>query len=382
MSNFFKLTEEQKDIQQLVRQIAEKEIKPLAAELDEQERFPSETIKMLAELGILSIPYPEEYGGQGGDFLSFILAIEEIAKVCASTAAIVCSHFGVAMTCINLFGTKEQKEKYMPFITDGRVMGFSLTEANAGSDAQNTLTKAVKDGDNYIINGAKMFVSSGPVMDACIVVAVTGTDDRGKKEFTAFIVDKDTPGYSVGKHIHKMGIRGAGTSELVLQDVVVPATSILGKVGEGMKVALTSLDTGRICMGTQAIGIAQGALDVTYQYTKERVQFGKRISQFQNTQFKLADLQTRVDAGRLLLWRAALMKDAGEPFSKEAAMGKLYCSDLAMETTVECVQLHGGYGYTKEYPIERMMRDAKITQIYEGTNEIQKVVIARALGVR
>lgn len=379
--DFFKLTEDQRDIQKMVREIAQKSIRPLAAELDENERFPVETIQLLAETGILGLPYSSEYGGGDGDFLSFILAIEEIAKVCAATAAIVCSHFGVAMTCINTFGTEEQK-KYMPYITDGRIMGFALTEANAGSDAQASTTKAIKDGDNYRITGSKMFISSAPVMDAVILIAVTGEDAKGRKEFTAFLVDKDLPGYSVGKHIHKMGIRGANTAELVLEDVVVPSSAVLGEVGKGMQVALASLDTGRICMGTQAIGIAQGALDETYRYVSERVQFGKRLSQFQNTQFKLADLQTRVDAGRLLLWRAAMLKEEGEPFSKEAAMGKLYCSDLAMETTVECVQLHGGYGYTKEYPVERMMRDAKITQIYEGTNEIQKMVIARSLGVR
>jgi len=380
--DFFKLTEEQKDVQALARKIAQKEIKEIAAEIDEQERFPAENIRLLAETGILGIPYSEEYGGSDGDFMSFILAIEEVAKVCAATAAIMCSHFGVAMTCINTFGTEEQKQKYMQYITDGRIMGFALTEANAGSDAQNSTTRAVKDGDDYIINGAKMFISSAPVMDAVILVAVTGKDERGRKEFTAFIVDKDQPGYSVGKHIHKMGIRGANTAELVLQDVRVPSSCILGEVGKGMNVALNSLDTGRICMGTQAIGIAQGAMDESYRYVTERVQFGKRLSQFQNTQFKMADLQTRIDAGRLLAWRAAMLKDAGEPFSREAAMAKLYCSDLAMETTVECVQFHGGYGYTKEYPVERMMRDAKITQIYEGTNEIQKLVIARSLGVK
>ncbi len=381
--NFFRLTDEQKDIQALARDIAQKSIRPIAGEIDENERFPSEIIKLLAESGITGIPYAAQYGGSDGDFLSYILCIEEVAKVCASTAAALCSHFGVALNCINMFGTEEQKEKYMPYITDGRIMGFALTEAEAGSDAQNVTTKAVLDDQgNYHITGTKMFISSAPVMDACILIATTGTDEKGRKEFTAFLIDKDMPGYSVGKHIHKMGIRAAGTAELILDDVVVPKSAVLGEVNKGMAIALASLDTGRICMGAQATGIAQGAMDETYKYTSERVQFGKRISQFQNTQFKLADLQTRIDAGRLLCWRAAMLKDAGDPFSKEAAMAKLYCSDLAMETTVECVQLHGGYGYTKEYPVERMMRDAKITQIYEGTNEIQKMVIARSLGVK
>lgn len=260
-------------------------------------------------------------------------------------------------------------------------MGFALTEANAGSDSSGMLTTAVKDGDNYIINGAKMFISSAPANDFNIVIAVTGKNAKGRPEFTAFIIDKDTPGFSVGKPMNKLGIRGSLTAELIFEDCVVPQTQVLGTVGKGMKVALASLDAGRICMGTQALGIAQGALDETIRYVNERVQFGKRISQFQNTQFTLADLQTRVDAGRMLLWRAAKLKDMGKPFGTEAAMGKLYNSDLAMETTEKCLQFFGGYGYTKEYPIERMMRDAKITQIYEGTNEIQKMVIGRAIGV-
>lgn len=261
-------------------------------------------------------------------------------------------------------------------------MGFALTEANAGSDSSGMITTAVKDGDNYIINGAKMFISSAPANEFNIVVCVTGKNEKGRPVFTSFIIDADTPGFSVGNHIHKMGIRGSLTAELVFDNCVVPATQMLGKEGEGMKVALASLDAGRICMGAQACGIAQGALDETIKYVGERVQFGKRIGQFQNTQFTLADLQTRVDAGRMLLWRAAKLKDMGKPFSTEAAMGKLYNSDLAMETTEKCLQFFGGYGYTKEYPIERMMRDAKITQIYEGTNEIQKMVIGRAIGVK
>ena len=285
------------------------------------------------------------------------------------------------MYCIELFGTKEQKEHYMPLMAQGHLMGFALTEANAGSDSSGMLTTAVKDGDNYIINGAKMFISSAPANDFNIVIAVTGKNAKGRPEFTAFIIDKDTPGFSVGKPMNKLGIRGSLTAELIFEDCVVPQTQVLGTVGKGMKVALASLDAGRICMGTQALGIAQGALDETIRYVNERVQFGKRISQFQNTQFTLADLQTRVDAGRMLLWRAAKLKDMGKPFGTEAAMGKLYNSDLAMETTEKCLQFFGGYGYTKEYPIERMMRDAKITQIYEGTNEIQKMVIGRAIGV-
>lgn len=375
------LTKQQLMVKELTHKIAEEQIKPIAAEIDEKEIFPRESIDVLARAGILGCPYPEELGGSGMDFLSFVLAIEEIAKVCGSTASIVCTHAGVSMYCIELFGTKEQKERYMPLMAQGHLMGFALTEANAGSDSSGMLTTAVKDGSNYIINGAKMFISSAPANDFNIVVAVTGKNAKGRPEFTAFIIDKDTPGFSVGKPVNKLGIRGSLTAELIFEDCVVSETQVLGTIGKGMKVALASLDAGRICMGTQALGIAQGAIDETIQYVNERVQLRKRISQFQNTQFTLADLQTKVDAGRMLLWRAAKLKDMGKPFGTEAAMGKLYNSDLAMETTVKCLQFFGGYGYTKEYPIERMLRDAKITQIYEGTNEIQKMVIGRAVGL-
>lgn len=378
----FQLTEEQQMIQELARTLAQEQIKPIASEIDENERFPRESIDLLAEAGILGCAYPEEYGGTGMDFMSFILAMEEIAKVCGSTASIVSTHAGVSMYCIELYGTEEQKKHYMPLMAQGRLMGFAMTEADAGSDANGMATKAIREGDNYVINGTKMFISSAPANDFHIIIAVTGKDEKDRKQFTAFIVDKDTPGVSVSPHIHKMGIRGSLTAEVILEDCVVSAGQILGKEGEGMKVALASLDAGRISMGAQALGIAQGALDETIKYVGERVQFGKRISQFQNTQFTLADFQTKVDAGRLLLWRAAMLKDAGLPFGKEAAMGKLYNSDLAMQVTTECVQLFGGYGYTREYPIERMMRDAKITQIYEGTNQIQKMVISRAIGVK
>lgn len=379
--NYFQLTEDQKMIKDLARDLAQKKFKTIAAEIDEEERFPAENIKDLAEAGILGCWLPEEYGGAGLDFLSFILANEEVAKVCGATSSIISTHC-VSMTCLNLFGTEEQKQKYLPLMAEGHLMGFALTEPNAGSDASGMTTKAEKVDGGWVLNGAKMFISSAPANDFHIVIAVTGTNERGGKEFTAFIVDKDAPGFSVGKHIHKMGIRGAQTAEIVFEDCKVADSQVLGQVGKGMKVALASLDTGRICMGTQALGIAQGALDETYRYVSERMQFGKRLSQFQDVQFGLANLQTKVDAGRLLLWRAAMLKDAGEPFGTEAAMGKLYNSDVAMEVTTECVQYHGGYGYSREYPMERMMRDAKITQIYEGANAIQKMVIARALGVK
>ena len=380
MSEYF-LTKQQLMVKKLAAKIAEEKIKPIAAEIDEQERFPRENIDILAKAGILGCHYPEALGGSGMDFMSFVLAIEEIAKVCGSTASIVCTHSGVSMHCIEMFGTKEQKEKYMPLMAQGHLMGFALTEANAGSDSSGMITTAVEEGDHYVVNGAKMFISSAPANDFNIVIAVTGKNAKGRPEFTALIIDADTPGFSVGKPVNKLGIRGSLTAELIFEDCIVPKTQVLGQVGKGMRVALASLDAGRICMGTQALGIAQGALDETIQYVNERVQFRKRIAQFQNTQFTLADLQARVNAGRMLLWSAAKLKDMGKPYGTEAAMGKLYNSDLAMETTVKCLQFFGGYGYTKEYAIERMMRDAKITQIYEGTNEIQKMVIGRAIGL-
>lgn len=378
----FQLTEEQMMIQELARDLAQKEMKPIAAAIDEEERFPRENIDLLGEAGILGCAYSEQYGGAGLDFMSFVLAMEEIAKVCGSTASIVSTHSGVSMYCMEQYGTEEQKQYYMPLMAEGHLMGFAMTEANAGSDANGMQTKAERDGEDYIINGAKMFISSAPENEFHIVLAVTSRDEKKRPKFTAFIVHKDDPGFSVGQPLHKMGIRGSLTAEIVFDNVRIPADRILGKEGEGMKVALSSLDAGRISMGTQALGIAQGAIDEAIAYVNTRVQFGKRLSQFQNTQFVLADLQTRVDAGRLLIWRAADLKDKGLPFGREAAMGKLYNSDLAMEVTTKCVQLLGGYGYTKEYPLERMMRDAKITQIYEGTNEIQKMVIGRAIGVQ
>lgn len=377
----FSLTEKQQDIRQRAAELAQSQIRKIAAEIDSDERFPFENIQLLAENGIFGYAYPEAYGGSGRDFFGYILALEEIAKACAATASIVATH-GVSMYCLQRYGTEEQLQKYLPRTIAGHLMGFALTEPDAGSDANAMLTTAVHDGDNYIINGSKMFISSAPANDAHIVITVTGKDERGKKEFTAFIIDKDTPGFSVGSEIRKLGIRGSLTAELVFEDCVVPASQMLGKLGEGMHIALSSLDLGRISMGTQALGIAQGAIDETIKYVNTHIgSDGTLLGKAQNVQFTLADLQTRVDAGRLLIRRAAQLKDAGLPFSKEAAMAKLYNSDLAMETTAACVSLMGNDGGGNAYPIERMMRDAKITQIYEGTNEIQKVVISRAIGV-
>lgn len=381
MTNQFMLSEVQLMIQNLAKDIAEKVIKGSAEEIDEKECFPHENIKALADSGIIGCCLPEEYGGAGCDFMSFVLANEEVAKVCGATSSIISTNF-VAMSCLYQFGTQVQKKKYLPLMAEGHLMGFAMTEPNAGSDANGMVTKAEKVDGGYVINGSKMFISSAPANDFHIVIAVTGTNEKGRKEFTAFIVDKEAKGFSVGRHIKKMGIRGSLTAEIIFDDCFVSDAQVLGEVGKGMRVALTSLDTGRICMGTQAVGIAQGALDVTKQYVTERKQFGKRLSQFQDVQFGLAELQTKVDAARLMIWRAAMLKDSEKPFSTEAAMAKLYASDTAMEVTTECVQYHGGYGYSREYPVERMMRDAKITQIYEGANAIQKMVIARSLGIK
>lgn len=379
--NSYQLTPELLAFQARVRELARTQILPVARQIDEEESFPAGNIKALADAGVLGCCFDKKYGGGGQDFLSFVLAEEEVAKVCAATGSIIATHC-VAISCLNAYGTEEQKAKYMPLMLQGHLMGFALTEADAGSDSSYSSTYAVRDGDNYIINGSKMFISSAPANDFHIVITVTGKDERGRKQFTAFIVDKDTPGFSVGKHFRKLGIRGSLTAELVFEDCVVPASQILGEVGKGMHVALASLDSGRICMGTQALGIAQGALDATREYVTTHTYDGVRIAQNQGVQFTYADLQTRVDAGRLLLWHAAALRDRGEPFSVEAAMGKLYNSDLALEVTGKCMQFFNEDALTNAYPIERMYRDAKITQIYEGTNEIQKMVIGRSLGIK
>lgn len=379
--NSYQLTPELRAFRERVAELARTQLFPVASRIDEEESFPAENIRALADAGVLGCCFDRKYGGSGMDFLSFVLAEEEVAKVCAATGSIIATHC-VAITCLDAYGTEAQKAKYMPMMLQGHLMGFALTEADAGSDSSYSSTYAVRAGDNYVINGSKMFISSAPANDFHIVIAVTGKDERGRKQFTAFIVDKDTPGFSVGKHFRKLGIRGSLTAELVFEDCVVPASQILGEVGKGMHVALASLDSGRICMGTQALGIAQGALDVTKEYVTTHTYDGLRISQKQGVQFAFADLQTRVDAGRLLLWHAATLRDKGEPFSMEAAMGKLYNSDLALETTGKCMQFFYEDGLTNAYPIERMYRDAKITQIYEGTNEIQKMVIGRSLGIK
>ena len=372
----FELSKEHKMARQLFRDFAEKEVKPLAQELDELERFPDETVAKMAKYGFMGIPYPKEAGGQGCDTLTYILCVEELSRVCATTGVIVSSHTSLACEPLFKQGTQEQKEFYLQPLLSGKTLGaFGLTEPNAGTDASGQQTKAVLDGENYIINGSKLFITNGGVADTYIIFAMTDKS-QGTRGISAFIAEKGFPGFSIGKKELKMGIRGSSTCELVFTDCVVPKKNMLGKENKGFGIAMATLDGGRIGIAAQALGIAQGAFDEAVKYVKERKQFGKTIASFQNTQFKLADMKTKIEAARLLVYNAAYTKDTKGRCSTEAAMAKLYASKIAMDITAGCVQLLGGYGYTREYPVERMMRDAKITEIYEGTSEVQRMVIA------
>ncbi|GHS88740.1 butyryl-CoA dehydrogenase [Synergistales bacterium] len=372
----FELSKEQEMAKTLYREFAEKEVKPIASEIDEEERFPAETAAKMARYGFFGIPIPKEFGGQGCDVLTYITCVEELSRVCATTGVIVSSHVSLCCTPIFEFGSPAQKAKYLPPVAKGEKIGaFALTEPNAGTDAAGQQTKAVLDGDHYVINGSKIFITNGGVAETAIVFAMTDKS-KGTKGISAFIVEKDFPGFSVGKKEQKMGIRGSSTCELVFRDMIVPKENLLGEEGKGFGYAMKTLDGGRIGIAAQALGIAQGALDETVKYVKERKQFGKPISYFQNTQFQIADMATKINAARLLVYRAATLKDARQKYSAEAAMAKLFAAETAMEVTTKCVQLHGGYGYTRDYPVERMMRDAKITEIYEGTSEVQRMVIS------
>lgn len=371
------LTDEQKMMRDMVRKLAQNEIAPRAAEIDRERRFPRENIEKMAELGLMGVPIPEEYGGAGCDFLSYIITIEEISRACASTGVILAVHTSVGTFPILYFGTEEQKQKYIPKLAGGEYIGaFALTEPNAGSDPANLSTTARLEGDHYIVNGNKIFISNGG--EASVYVTFVSTDkSKGHKGITCLLVDKDTPGFSIGKTEEKMGLHGDITTELIFDNARVPKENLLGKEGEGFKVAMALLDGGRIGIGAQGLGIAQAAFDVAKNYAKERVQFGKSIASFQAIQFMLADMATRIDCARALVYRAARMREMGLPYSKESSMAKMYATDTAMEVTTNAVQILGGYGYCREYPVERYMRDAKITQIYEGTNQIQRIVIAK-----
>ena len=365
----FHLTKEQLLVRKMYREFAENEVKPLAAEIDEEERFPMETVEKMAKLGMMGIYFPKEYGGAGADVLSYAMCVEELAKVCGTTAVIVSAHTSLCAAPIFENGTEEQKMKYLPDLCSGKKIGaFGLTEPGAGTDAQGQQTTAVLDesGENYILNGSKCFITNGNVADTFVIIAV----------------EKDDKGFSQGKHEKKMGIRGSSTCDLIFEDCVIPKDRMLGKKGEGFKIAMKTLDGGRIGIASQALGLGEGAVEEAIKYTKERVQFGKRISQFQNTQFQLADMHTRMQAAQYVVYAAAMKKQNHEPYSMDAAMAKLFTSEHAMKTTTKVVQLFGGYGYTKDYPVERMMRDAKITEIYEGTSEVQRMVIASNLGVK
>ena len=379
----FYLSNEEKMLQKMYREFAENGVRPLAEELDEEERFPMETVEKMAKLGMMGIPFPKKYGGAGGTNVAYALAVEELAKVCGTTSVIVCAHTSLCCYPIYAFGTEEQKMKYLPDLLSGRKIGaFGLTEPNAGSDASGQQTTAVLEGDHYVLNGTKCFITNGTVADTYVVFAMTDKH-AGNHGISAFIVERNFPGFSVGKHERKMGIRGSSTCDLIMEDCIVPKENLLGKEGKGFKVAMGTLDGGRVGVAAQALGIGEGAINEAVKYTQERVQFGKRLSQFQNTQFQLADMKTRADAAQMLVYRAAFAKDQGDPQTGYySSMAKLFAAEMASDVTRRAVQLFGGYGYTREYPVERMMRDAKITEIYEGTSEVQRMVISRAMGVK
>jgi len=379
----FKLSKEHELLRKMYREFAQNEVKPLAAELDEEERFPKETIPKLAKLGMLGIPFPKKYGGAGGDNLAYAMAVEEVAKTCGTTSVIICAHTSLCCYPIYAYGTEEQKMKYLPDLLSGRKLGaFGLTEPGAGTDASGQQTTAVLEGDHYVLNGVKCFITNATEAETFVVFAMTDKS-KGNHGISAFIVEKDFPGFSIGKHEKKMGIRGSATSDLIFEDCIVPKENLLGQEGKGFKIAMGTLDGGRVGVAAQALGIGEGAINEAIAYTKERVQFGKRISQFQNTQFQLADMKARADAAQLLVYRAACAKDDGDPkCGFYSSMAKLFAAEMASDVTRRAVQLFGGYGYTREYPVERMMRDAKITEIYEGTSEVQRMVIANNLGVK
>jgi len=378
----FKFNAEEQEILTMLHDFCLKEVKPLAAEIDEQERFPEETREKLAEMGMMGIAFPEEYGGAGLSYLTYIAACEEIAKYCASTSVMLSAHSSLCTWPISEYGTEAQKQKYLAPLASGEKLGaFGLTEPSAGTDAAMQKTTAEDKGDHYLINGSKIFITNGSYADTYVIFAMTNKE-LGNRGISAFILEKGMPGFTFGTKEKKMGIRGSATYELIFNNVKVPKENLLGEAGKGFKIAMTTLDGGRIGIAAQALGIAQGSIDECVKYVKERVQFGKTIAQFQNTQFQLADMQMKVDASRLLVYRAAQAKQDHEPYSHLAAMAKLFASETASDVTRRTLQLIGGYGYTREYPFERMMRDAKITEIYEGTSEVQRMVISGWMGVK
>ncbi|MFS0821305.1 acyl-CoA dehydrogenase [Bacillus sp. 1P02SD] len=376
---YFKLSEEHEMIRKMVRDFAKNEVAPTAAERDEEERFDREIFDKMAELGLTGIPWPEEYGGIGSDYLAYCIAVEELSRVCASTGVTLSAHTSLAGWPIYKFGSEEQKQKYLRPMAQGEKIGaYGLTEPGSGSDAGGMRTTARVEGDHYVLNGSKIFITNGGIADIYVVFALTDPSSKHKGT-SAFIIESDFPGFSVGKKEKKMGIRSSPTTEIIFEECRVPKENLLGEEGEGFKIAMMTLDGGRNGIAAQAVGIAQGALDAATAYAKERVQFGKPIAAQQGVGFKLADMATSVEAARLLTYQAAWLESEGLPYGKESAMSKLFAGDTAMKVTTDAVQVFGGYGYTKDYPVERYMRDAKITQIYEGTQEIQRLVISRML---
>ncbi|MGN0995014.1 MAG: acyl-CoA dehydrogenase [Butyricicoccus sp.] len=372
----FNLTKEQELVRKNLRAFTEAEVKPIAAETDRTSTYPANTIDQLFRYGVMGMVVPKEYGGAGADDVSAAIAIEELSKACASTGDIVATHNGLCCGPIIAFGTPEQKAKYLPMLTTGRKVGaFALTEPNAGSDASKGTTTCEDAGDHWVMNGSKIFITNGYVADIFVVFAMTDPS-QGTRGISAFIVEKDFPGFSVGRHEEKMGLHGSPTSEIIFEDCIIPKENLLGQLGKGFKIAMHTLDGGRIGIAAQALGIAEGAMAEAVEYTKGRVQFGKPISKFQNTQFRFADMEVECNAARLLTYNAAANKTEGKPYNKEAAMAKLFASESCMKITTQVVQMFGGYGYTKDYPVERMMRDAKITELYEGTSEVQRMVIS------
>lgn len=372
----FELSEEQLLIQGMVKEFATEHLAPIAAEIDREHRFPTELLPKMAELNLMGVPYPEEFGGVGADYISYVIVLEELARVCASTSVIVSAHTSLGTWPIFEFGTPAQKEKFLHDLTTGKKLSaFALTEPGAGTDVAAGKTTALLDGDEYVLNGSKIFITNGGYADVYIVTAMTDTT-VGTRGISAFIVEKDAPGFSVGEKEHKMGIKASSTTPLYFSDCRIPKDALLGKEGKGFKIAMQTLDGGRIGIAAQALGIAQGALEASIKYAKERVQFGKPIATQQAIQWMIADMATEIDAARLLVYRAAWNKDNGLSYGKEAAMAKLFASETASRVAGKAIQIHGGYGYTESYPVERAYRDAKITEIYEGTSEAQRMVIA------
>lgn len=372
----FELTREQQLMQQMVREFAVNEVKPIAAEIDETEEFPMENVKKMAKLGMMGIPFSKEVGGAGGDVLSYIIAVEELSKVCGTTGVILSAHTSLCASVIDENGTAEQKAKYLPDLCSGKKIGaFGLTEPNAGTDAAGQQTTAVLDGDHYVLNGSKIFITNGGVAETFIIFAMTDKS-QGTRGISAFIVEKDFPGFSIGNVENKMGIRASSTTELIFEDCIVPKENLIGKEGKGFKIAMHTLDGGRIGIAAQALGIAEGAFEEAVAYMKERKQFKRPLAAFQGLQWYIAEMDVKIQAAKHLVYKAAMNKQNKLPYTVDAARAKLFAAETAMEVTTKAVQILGGYGFTKEYPVERMMRDAKITEIYEGTSEVQKMVIS------